>query len=85
MKNIDRKENWTIDRDALTPQNIFIDHKRIHNTPGTHSVVYTSGIDSIELKHTAFNRDGFATGAVMAAEYIYNKKGIFGMKEVLSL
>jgi len=85
LKNIARKINWTIERETLTPENIFIDHKRVHNTPGTHSVVYTSGIDSIELKHTAFNRDGFATGAVLAAEYIHNKKGVFGMKEVLGI
>jgi 4-hydroxy-tetrahydrodipicolinate reductase len=85
LKNIDRKEKWSIERDSLTPKDIFIDHKRIHNTPGTHSVHYTSAIDSIELKHTAFNREGFATGAVLAAEYIHNKKGIFSMKEVLGI
>jgi 4-hydroxy-tetrahydrodipicolinate reductase len=85
LRNVPRKEKWSIERKTLTPKDIFIDHKRIHNTPGTHSVVYTSGIDSIELKHTAFNRDGFATGAVMAAEFIHNKKGIFGMKEVLGI
>ena len=85
LKNIARKEKWSIERESLTPKDIFIDHKRIHNTPGTHSVMYTSAIDSIELKHTAFNRDGFATGAILAAEYIKTKTGVFGMKEVLGL
>lgn len=85
LKYINRKKKWSIDRDSLTQNDLFIDHKRIHNAPGTHTVMYTSGIDSIELTHTAFNREGFATGAVLAAEFIANKKGIFSMKDVLAL
>ena len=53
--------------------------------PGTHSVYYRSEVDEIEIKHTAFSRDGFALGAVIAAEWIPRKKGVFGMKEVLGL
>lgn len=53
--------------------------------PGTHIVEYFSDIDSIELKHTANSRDGFALGAIKAAEYIYDKKGIFTMKDVLGI
>ena len=56
---------------------------RIENVPGTHIVNYTSEIDDIEIKHTAHNRKGFAMGAVIAAEYIANKKGIFTMEDVL--
>jgi 4-hydroxy-tetrahydrodipicolinate reductase len=85
IKNLDRKKGWSIDLETLSTEQIYIGHKRIHNYPGTHTVVYTSSIDSIELKHTAFNREGFATGAVVAAEYIANKKGLFTMKDVLSL
>lgn len=85
LKHIDRKEIWTIGAENLSPNQIFIDHKRVHNTPGTHTVVYTSSVDSIQLTHTAFNRDGFATGAILAAEYIQSKKGVFSMKDVLKL
>ncbi|MBA5791284.1 4-hydroxy-tetrahydrodipicolinate reductase [Flavobacterium sp. xlx-214] len=64
---------------------IHIDAKRIADVPGTHSVFYKSAVDEIEIKHTAFNRQGFALGAVVAAEWILGKKGIFSMKDVLSL
>ena len=77
------KNNWTIsseEKDAL-----FIGVKREGEVPGTHSVTYTSAIDAIEIKHTAFNREGFALGAVVAAEWLQDKKGIFNMKDVLSL
>ncbi|AJA69144.1 4-hydroxy-tetrahydrodipicolinate reductase [Myroides odoratimimus] len=74
---------WTLD----TPDTnqIHIDAKRIDSVPGTHSVFYDSAIDQIEIKHTAHNREGFALGAVVAAEWIQNKKGIFSMKDVLNL
>jgi len=85
VENIDRKQSWTINRERLTQTELFIDHKREHNAAGTHSVLYTSAIDSIVLTHTAFNREGFATGAVLAAEFISRKKGFFSMKDVLSL
>ena len=64
---------------------ILIDAKRIEGIPGTHSVFYNSEIDSIEIKHTAHNREGFALGAVIAAEWIVGKRGIFTMKDVLDL
>jgi 4-hydroxy-tetrahydrodipicolinate reductase len=51
--------------------------------PGTHIIKYTSAIDDIEIMHKAHNRQGFALGAVIAAEYIYNKKGIFTMNDLL--
>lgn len=53
------------------------------NVPGTHELIFNNGIDEISLKHVAFNREGFAMGAVMAAEYIYDKKGIFTISEIL--
>ena len=58
---------------------------RESEVPGTHSVYYRSEVDEIEIKHTAFNRKGFALGAVIAAEWILGKKGNFTMKEVLGL
>ncbi len=59
--------------------------KRIANVPGTHTVSYDSNVDSIEIKHTAHNREGFALGAVAAAEWIVGKAGVFTMKDVLNL
>ncbi|MRH99103.1 4-hydroxy-tetrahydrodipicolinate reductase [Kriegella sp. EG-1] len=64
---------------------IPITSKRIGKTPGTHTVAYESEIDSIEIKHTAHNRQGFALGAVIAAEWIHGKTGVFTMKDVLNL
>lgn len=74
---------WTLDQ--AENNQIHIDAKRIDSVPGTHSVFYDSAIDQIEIKHTAHNREGFALGAVVAAEWIQNKKGIFSMKDVLNL
>jgi 4-hydroxy-tetrahydrodipicolinate reductase len=74
---------WTLD-EALEGE-IPIDAIRKENVPGTHSVFYDSAIDQIEIKHTAHNREGFAFGAVIAAEWILNKKGVFSMKDVLDL
>ncbi|HET7360977.1 MAG TPA: 4-hydroxy-tetrahydrodipicolinate reductase [Salinimicrobium sp.] len=62
---------------------IPITAKRIENVSGTHLVTYQSEVDSIEIKHTAHSRDGFAKGAVVAAEWLIGKKGVFGMKDVL--
>lgn len=64
---------------------ILIDAKREEGIPGTHSVFYDSEVDSIEIKHTAHSREGFALGAVIASEWLLGKKGIFTMKDVLGL
>jgi 4-hydroxy-tetrahydrodipicolinate reductase len=74
---------WTLE-DAK-PNEIHIAAKRIGDVPGTHTVTYDSAVDSIELKHTAHNREGFALGAVIAAEWLAGKKGIYTMKDVLNL
>ena len=66
-----------------TADSIAIDAKRIENVPGTHSICYDSAVDTIEIKHTAHNREGFALGAVIAAEWLQHKKGVFTMKDVL--
>jgi 4-hydroxy-tetrahydrodipicolinate reductase len=75
--------NWTLEK--AEEQEIHIEAVRTGNVPGTHTVTYNSGIDTIEIKHTAHNRDGFALGAVIAAEWIVGKQGIFTMKDVLNL
>lgn len=64
---------------------IFIDAKRIEGVPGTHTVTYNSEVDAIEIKHTAHNREGFALGAVIAAEWLADKQGVYSMKDVLGL
>jgi 4-hydroxy-tetrahydrodipicolinate reductase len=82
LENIGSKKQW-VNRTALLPEELSIISERIDPAPGTHKVKYSSVVDDIEIIHTAHNRKGFATGAVMAAEFIKNKKGIFSMKEVL--
>ena len=74
--------NWTLEEPKTNE--IHIEAKRIGTVPGTHTVTYNSPIDAIEIKHTAHNREGFALGAVIAAEWIVGKKGIFTMKDVLN-
>ncbi|RKS02172.1 4-hydroxy-tetrahydrodipicolinate reductase [Flavobacterium sp. 102] len=75
--------SWT--EEKATENQIHIDAKRIENVPGTHSVYYSSDVDFIEIKHVAHNREGFALGAVLAAEWIVGKNGVFSMKDVLDL
>ncbi len=78
------KKKWINDI-AKYPNEISIMSKRIDPAPGTHSVKYSSAIDDIEIIHTAHSRTGFATGAVLAAEFLHSKKGIYNMKDVLGL
>ena len=75
--------NWTLENP--NPTEIEIKSLRIADVPGTHTVTYKSDVDAIEIKHTAHNRDGFALGAVIAAEWIVGKQGVFSMKDVLNL
>lgn len=76
--------DWSLDKNS-NENNIYIDAQRIENVPGTHSIFYTSAVDTIEIKHTAHSRDGFAFGAVIAAEWLVGKKGVFTMRDVLEL
>jgi 4-hydroxy-tetrahydrodipicolinate reductase len=75
--------SWTLDE--AKEKQIHIEALRTGNVPGTHTVTYNSNVDTIEIKHTAHNRDGFALGAVIAAEWIVGKHGVFTMKDVLEL
>lgn len=78
------KENWALDV-TNNADEIPIVAKRIPEVPGTHSVSYESTIDTIDIEHTAHNRQGFALGAVVAAEWLVGKHGVFSMKDVLGL
>lgn len=75
--------SWALEN--ANENEILIDAKRIENVAGTHVVEYNSDEDSIEFRHTAHNREGFAFGAVIAAEWLQDKKGIYTMKDVLEL
>ncbi len=86
IKNSSIKE-WCLHTNKAKVDNeiIPISSKRIKDVPGTHIVAYESEIDSIEIKHTAHNRKGFAHGAIIAAEWLINKNGVYTMKDVLNL
>ncbi|MEI6899171.1 MAG: 4-hydroxy-tetrahydrodipicolinate reductase [Bacteroidota bacterium] len=82
LNTIKRKDKWVQDA-AGQPEELGIKSNRTENVPGTHIIRYESEDDSIEIIHTAKNRKGFAQGAVMAAQFLAGKKGLFGMKELL--
>jgi 4-hydroxy-tetrahydrodipicolinate reductase len=84
MDKVNRKKQW-VNEETDQPDELAIISKRIDPAPGTHSITYTSDIDDITITHTAHSREGFASGAVVAAEWLKDKKGIFSMKDVLSL
>ena len=75
--------NWKLDK--ANEFEIPITSKRIGKVPGTHTIAYENNVDNIEIKHTAHNREGFAQGAVIAAEWIVGKTGVFTMKDVLGI
>lgn len=81
LGNYKRKNGWGLN--PATEDEIPIEALRIDDVPGTHSVHYNSPIDEITLTHTAFNRDGFALGAVLAAEWINGKQGVFTMDDFM--
>jgi 4-hydroxy-tetrahydrodipicolinate reductase len=78
------KENWELGENT-SEENIPIVAKRIPDVPGTHAVLYRSEVDSLEIKHTAHSRKGFALGAIVASEWILGKTGVFSMKDVLNI
>jgi 4-hydroxy-tetrahydrodipicolinate reductase len=83
---LDRKKVWTITPpEEKNSRNLYIASERTDPAPGTHIVTYSSEIDDIEIIHTAHTRKGFASGAILAAEWILGKKGVFEMKDVLEL
>ncbi len=84
LANLDRKTNWI---NQATDQNdtLGIVSERIDQVPGTHHIIYQSPEDRLELKHTAHTREGFAKGALLAAEWMIDKQGYYDMKDLLGL
>jgi len=78
------KKDWELDG-TPSEEIIPITAVRTPEVPGTHTTTYASEIDTIEIKHTAHNRKGFALGAVVAAEWLANKTGVYSMKDVLNI
>lgn len=76
------KNSW-VNKKAESEEELEITSVRKDNVPGTHVITYESDIDSLEIKHTAHSRKGFALGALLAAEWLQGRKGIFGMKDLL--
>ena len=83
IQNHPKYTTWKLDETQEQELGIFAIRK--DEVPGTHSVFYRSDVDEIEIKHTAFSRDGFALGAVVAAEWIIGRTGNFTMNDVLGL
>ena len=84
LEKIKTKKGW-VNSEAGNNSELEIVSKRIDEVPGIHSIKYNSENDFIEIKHSAYNRKGFASGALLAAKFIQNKKGIFSMQDVLGL
>jgi len=83
LEQVKRKKQWTNEL-SDNPEDLEIISQRIDPAPGTHSVKYSSVIDDIEIIHTAHSRTGFATGSVLAAEFLKSKTGFYSMKDVLN-
>lgn len=88
LEGVERKNEWvnevvgTTDELVTRPGQLLIESHRIEEVPGTHTVIYSSEVDDIELKHTAHNRAGFALGAVLAAEWLQDKKGFYSVADM---
>jgi len=80
-----KEKNGWVNETSIQKDKIGIVSERIENVPGTHIVKYTSDIDTIEISHIAHSRKGFAMGAVLAAEWIMGKTGVFSMDDLLNL
>jgi 4-hydroxy-tetrahydrodipicolinate reductase len=85
MESLSGKKRW-VNSPSANPDELVIISERIDPAPGTHSINYHSDIDDITITHTAHNRKGFATGAVLASEFLGKKRiGVFSMKDVLGI
>ncbi|MFM2018805.1 MAG: hypothetical protein RL007_2461 [Bacteroidota bacterium] len=87
ISHLGRKNNWKLytekGPESANETDLPLIAIREGEVPGTHTVTYTSSIDKISMTHEAFNRKGFATGSVVAAEWIINRKGVFTMRDLL--
>ena len=77
--------SWKLDEGQVKVGELPIKAKREGEVPGIHSVTYQSGVDEIQICHSAYSRDGFAQGAVMAAEFLVGKQGVFGMEDLIKI
>lgn len=90
IENLDRKKEWVNELDGaptdeiLKQDQVLIASQRIENIPGTHTVVYSSEVDEIEIRHTAHNRAGFALGAVVAAEWLQHRQGFYNIADIFN-
>jgi 4-hydroxy-tetrahydrodipicolinate reductase len=84
IENHPQKSKW-IEAASIKEDELSIFAKRHGSVPGTHSITWHSEVDEISIQHLAYSRKGFALGAVLAAEFMPNKKGFFGMKDLLNL
>jgi 4-hydroxy-tetrahydrodipicolinate reductase len=90
IEELDRKAEWlnevvgTPIPEIIKNEQLLIESHRIENVPGTHTVVYSSEVDDIEIKHTAHSRAGFALGAIVAAEWLENKKGFYNIADIFN-
>lgn len=90
IDQLDRKKEWLNQlsaeplADQLKDEQLLITSERVENVPGTHSVIYSSDVDDIELKHTAHSRAGFALGAVIAAEWLQHKQGFYNIADIFN-
>lgn len=88
LDNSEEKTKWInhlVDEqqnEIAKPDELLIESLRIEDVPGTHTVLYSSEVDQIELKHTAHNREGFALGALIAAEWLLGKEGFYQVTEM---
>lgn len=84
LKHMPQLNSWSLGTpEQATSTTLPIESIRMDEVPGTHDVVYHSAIDTISIKHIAHNRSGFALGAVLAAEFLQGKQGVYGMKDLL--
>lgn len=79
-----QKTQW-VKESSENKKDLVIKSERVNPAPGTHHVLYSSEVDNIEIIHTAHSRKGFASGAVLAAEFLNGKKGVFSMRDVLGI
>jgi 4-hydroxy-tetrahydrodipicolinate reductase len=90
IDQLDGKKEWVNElegtpfNDILKNDQLLITSQRIEHVPGTHTVIYSSEVDDIELKHTAHSRAGFALGAVVAAEWLKDKQGFYNIADIFN-
>lgn len=82
LQHISRKKSW-VNEEATRDNQLSILSRRVDPTPGTHTVTYTSAVDTLEIQHVAHTREGFAKGALAAARWLAGKQGVYGMSDLL--